>query len=172
MSTASAQSPFGVSWRSALLFVAVVAGFLLLSLMTFDPKVGTLAWVIRIVGTAVWLGFAGYLGYRDIVQKTGDGPQDIDHVPFDRWSWIHASAGAMLGFWSVPFVLVAVITVAWEFFERYVPGFGEKESFANRVVDVVGAWIGWVLLALLIAWVESDSVPFLLPSPDAWIRNL
>ncbi len=172
MSSISAQSPFGVPWRSALLFLAVVAGFLLLSLMTFDPKVGTAAWVIRIAGTVVWVAFAAYLGYRDIVQKQGNGPQDIDHVPFDRWSWVHASAGAMLGFWSVPLVLVAAITIGWEFFEKYVPGFGEKETLANRVVDVLGAWLGWVLLALLIATLENDPVPFVLPSADAWIRNL
>lgn len=171
MSAVSAQSPFGVPWRSAVLFAVVVAVFLAASLATFDPDVGTLTWVIRITGTVVWVAFAAYLGYRDIITKTDGGPSDIDHVPFDRWSWIHASAGAMFGLWTVPFIVVAVITVAWEFFEKFVPGFGEKETLANRSVDVVGAWVGWIVFALLIAAIEGDAVPFLAPSVDSWIRN-
>jgi hypothetical protein len=166
------NSPFGVPWPSAIGFAVVVTLFVALSLATFDPQVKTVTWVIRIVGTAGWVVFAIILGYRDIVAKKGDGPQDIDKVAFDRWSWVHATAGCMFGLWGVPLLLVAVITVAWEFFEKYVPGFGENEIIWNRVVDVLGAWLGWTLVALLIAVIESDSVPFFWPLADAWIRNL
>jgi uncharacterized membrane protein len=168
----AAQSPFGVPWRSAIIFVVVVAIFLAAILATLDPDVGTLTWAIRIIGTIAWLIFAGYLGYRDIVKKKGGGPEDIDHVPFDRWSWIHISAGAVFGVWSVPFVVVVVITIGWEFFEKYVPGFGEKEILANRAVDVVGAWAGWLALAALVALIEGKGLPFFAPAADAWIMNL
>jgi hypothetical protein len=39
-------------------------------------------------------------------------------------------------------------------------------------VDVIGAWIGWTIVALVIAAIEGDSVPFFWALPDAWIRNL
>lgn len=166
------NSPFGVPWASAIGFAVVVLVFLGLSLATFDPRVSTVTWVIRITGTVAWVVFALLLGYRDIVAKKGDGPQDIDRVAFDRWSWVHATAGCMFGLWGVPLLLVAVITIAWEFFEKYVPGFGENEILANRIVDVLGAWIGWTVVAVVIALIESDQVPFLWPLADAWVRNL
>jgi len=166
------NSPFGVPWSSAIGFAAVVVVFLLLSLMTFDPQVTTPTWIIRVVGTIAWVIFAMVLGYRDIVQKKGQGPQDIDKVAFDRWSVVHATAGCMFGLWGVPLLLVAVITIAWELFEKYVPGFGENEIIWNRVVDVIGAWIGWTVVAVLIALIEGDSVPVFWPLADAWIRNL
>lgn len=171
-SSTAAKSPFGVAWSSAILFAVTVAVFVLLGLATFDPEVRAVTWVLRIVGTAAWLVFAGILGYRDIIAKKGDGPTDIDRFSFDRWTWVHATAGCMLALWGVPLPLVAVITIAWEFFEKYVPGFGENEVLWNRVVDVVGAWLGWLLVAALIAVIEGDSLPLLLPSADAWVRNL
>jgi hypothetical protein len=169
--TTTAHSPFGVPWLSAALFTVVVGVFLTVSLFTFDPDVGLASWLLRVAGTAVWVGFAGYLGYRDIVTNKGGGQGEIDQVPFDRWSWIHAAAGALFGLWLVPFALVAVITIAWEFFEKYVPGFGEKETLANRAVDIVGAWIGWFLLALLISYVEGKGLPIILPAETSWIRS-
>lgn len=169
MSTA-VQSPFGVPWRSAALFTLVVGIFLAASLLTFDPDVGLASWLLRIAGTVAWVGFAGYLGYRDIINAKEGGQADIDHVPFDRWTWIHATAGALFGLWSVPFVVVVVITIAWEFFEKYVPGFGEKETLSNRAVDIVGAWIGWFALALLISYVEAKSLPVVIPAEGSWIR--
>ena len=172
MATSQRTSPFGVPWSSAIGFLVVVLLFAGLSLATFDPRVGTLTWVIRVVGTLAWVAFALVLGYRDIIAKKGDGPQDIDRSAFDRWSWVHATAGCMFGLWGVPLLLVAVITVAWEFFETYVPGFGENEVMANRVVDVLGAWLGWTLVAVGIALIEADSVPFLWPLADAWVRHL
>lgn len=39
-------------------------------------------------------------------------------------------------------------------------------------MDVLGAWIGWTVVAVLIALIEGDSVPFFWPLADAWIRNL
>jgi hypothetical protein len=172
MNASHKSSPFGVPWSSAIAFAAVVAVFLALCLATFDPQVRTLTWIIRVVGTLAWVIFAVILGYRDIVQKKGDGPQDIDKVAFDRWSVVHATAGCMLGLWGVPLLLVAVITIAWELFEKYVPGFGENEIIWNRVVDVVGAWFGWAIFAVLIALIEGDSVPILWPLGDAWSRHL
>jgi hypothetical protein len=172
MADEQSKSPFGVPWSSAIAFAVVVLVFFLISLATFDPQVKTHTWVIRIAGTVGWLIFAIVLGYRDIVTKKGDGPQDIDKTAFDRWSWVHATAGCMFGLWGVPLLVVAVITIAWEFFEKYVPGFGENEIIWNRVVDVIGAWIGWTIVALVIAAIEGDSVPFFWALPDAWIRNL
>lgn len=169
---ATSTSPFGVPWRSAIIFLVVVVVGLAASLATLDPDVGTLTWILRVLGTLAWLLFACWLGYRDIVTKKGDGPTDIDHVPFDRWSWIHASAGAIFGIWFLPFIVVVVLTIGWEFFEKYVPGFGEKETLANRAVDVIGAWIGWLLLAGLVVLLEGEGLPILLPSPDSWIRSL
>jgi len=172
MAEEQSKSPFGVPWSSAIGFAIVVVVFLLISLATFDPQVKTVTWVIRIVGTIAWVIFALILGYRDIVTKKGDGPQDIDNRAFDRWSWVHATAGCMFGLWGVPLLIVAIMTIGWEFFEKYVPGFGENEIIWNRVVDVVGAWIGWTVVALVIAAIEGDSVPFLWALPDAWIRTL
>jgi hypothetical protein len=65
-----------------------------------------------------------------------------------------------------------VITIGWEFFEKYVPGFGEKEILANRAVDVVGAWVGWLALAALVTLIEGKGLPFFAPAADAWILNL
>ena len=172
MAEAKGNSPFGVPWSSAIGFAVVVVVFFLMSLATLDPQVKAATWVARIVGTTAWVVFALILGYRDIVTKKGDGPQDIDKMAFDRWTWVHTTAGCMFGLWGVPLLLVAVITIAWEFFEKYVPGFGENEISWNRVVDVVGAWIGWTAVAVVIALIEADAVPFFWPLPDAWIRNL
>jgi uncharacterized membrane protein len=162
-------SPFGVPWPSAIIFCGVVVVGLVALWATYDRDVGTLTWILRIVGTLTWLVFAGWLGYRDIITKKGGGPGDIDHVPFDRWSWIHATAGAVFGIWFVPFIVVVLLTIGWEFFEKYVPGFGEKETFANRTVDVLGAWLGWFLLAFLVFLIEGEGLPLIAPSPDALV---
>jgi hypothetical protein len=159
-----------VPWRSAVLFLVTVVIGLAAAILTFDTVVGPFTWVLRIAGTLAWLVFAGYLGYRDIIAKKGAGPGDIDHVPFDRWSWIHATAGAVFGIWFVPFIVVVVLTIGWEFFEKYVPGFGENETIWNRLVDILGAWVGWFLLAFLVYLLEGEGLPLITPSPDALIR--
>lgn len=128
MSETQKNSPFGVPWSSAIGFAVVVVVFVLLSLATFDPEVKTVTWVIRILGTTAWVVFALILGYRDIIAKKGDGPTDIDKFAFDRWTWVHATAGCMFGLWGVPLLLVAVITIAWEFFEKYVPASARTRS--------------------------------------------
>lgn len=162
---------FGVPTRSAVLFGVVVVVFFGLVVLTFDRGVGGATWTLRWIGAAVWVGFALYLGFRDIVAKKGGGPEDIDHIPFDRWTWIHTGAGALLGLWSVPFLLVVVpVTIAWEFFEKFVPGFGEKETLANRFVDVVGAWVGWFAFAAVVALLESKGMPLLLPADGAFLH--
>lgn len=166
------QTVFGVPLRSVILFGAVILCFFVLMVLTFDRDVGDFTWVLRWVCTAVWLGFAAYLARRDIVHKKAGTNNDIDRVPFDRWSWIHATAGALMGLWLIPFTLTLIITIAWEFFEKFVPGIGESEIFLNRLVDVGVALLGWVVFAFLIVQIEGGGMPFLWPAADSWIRAL
>jgi hypothetical protein len=69
-------------------------------------------------------------------------------------------AGVVMGAWTVPAPFVVIFTIAWEFFEYFVPGFGDQEIFANRVVDVLVAWAGWFVVAGIIAAATQTPMPW------------
>ena len=69
---------------------------------------------------------------------------------------------------SIPFLLVAILTVAREIFEILAPGFGEDEVPLNRLTDILVAWAGWLVFAGLIALATHTGLPFL-PAKDSLI---
>jgi hypothetical protein len=120
-------------------------------------------WGLRIGFTAVAVAFAIYLGLRDL----GGQATDVDKTAVDRWTIIHASAGVVMGLFSIPFLVVAVLTVAWEVFEILAPGFGEDEVIQNRAMDILAAWVGWLVVAGLIALATQTGLPLLAPAADS-----
>jgi hypothetical protein len=64
-----------------------------------------------------------------------------------------------------PLLFVLILTIAWEFYEYFFVGFGDKESFINRVTDVGVALVGWLLVVLvaMAVTVTGSSFPFILP---------
>ncbi len=152
----------GVPLSSRIAFVI----FLLLALtamaLTMRLEVPAVVWVLRVVITAGAVAFAIYLAKRDL----GGQATDIDRTAFDRWTIVHTSAGVVFGLFGIPFLLVAILTVAWEAFEILAPGFGETEVLINRAVDILVAWAGWLVVAGVIALATSTGLPFL-PAPDS-----
>ena len=97
--------------------------------------------------------------------------RSTDDTAFDLWTIAHTTAGLVMGIWGMPLPLVVVFTIAWEFFEKYVPGFGDKEIFANRVVDIAVALVGWIVVAGLVALITQTLMPWLLPSQQSLVRD-
>jgi hypothetical protein len=148
-----------VSAPSAIIFVVVVAAIVALMLLTHGNAV---ALGIRWVVTGLWAVAAIILGIRDFL--TDSGSDDRDVTAFDRWTFIHAGGGLVFGVWFLPLWVVLVITVGWEVFEWLVPGFGDKEIFLNRVVDVGSALVCW-LLVVIIAMVSAGAAFPLITAP-------
>lgn len=73
-------------------------------------------------------------------------PPFVDNVdPFDRWSFVHASAGLILGLLDVPRALAYILIVLTELVERVLERLGLLgiESRGNVLVDIllgVGAY--------------------------------
>ena len=145
-------------------FVAFAVVALVALVLTMRLDVPALVWILRFVVLALAGAFAIYLGLRDL----GGKATDLDHTAFDRWSIVHTSAGVVMGLFSIPFLLVLVLTVAWEIFEIVAPGFGEDEVPLNRLTDILVAWAGWLVFAGLIAIATHTGLPFL-PASDSLI---
>lgn len=81
---------------------------------------------------------------------------------FDLWTVNHVLAGALLGalshmigiyFW--PAIIVSVLLfLCWEVYEKT---HDIKETWANRIADVVTAIIGFLIFYLLFGRIESPS---------------
>jgi hypothetical protein len=106
-------------------------------------------------------------------RRSGKGASR-DDTAFDLWTIAHTMAGLVMGAWGVPFPLVVIFTVAWEFFEKYVPGFGDKEVFSNRVIDILVAWLGWAAVAWLVSAMTDTpniAIPWLVPAAQSLLRD-
>lgn len=71
----------------------------------------------------------------------------IDRGAFDYYTLAHFCGGLAFGAWCMPLWWVVAVVVGWEFYEKYVPGWGENEKLSNRIVDISVALIGWLLVA-------------------------
>jgi len=89
---------------------------------------------------------------------------------FDPWTIVHTTAGLVMGVWGVPFPLVALFTIGWELYEYLVPGFGDTEIIANRAMDVIVAWVGWIIAAAIVAAISQTPIPWL-PSSQSIVRD-
>jgi hypothetical protein len=157
---AQAQYPAGPS-TGAIIAAAVfwvVAIALVLATTVFD--VPGWVWALRIITVLIGIGIAVGLILREKYLRDHGLPLDSDKTAFDLWTIAHTWAGVVMGTWAVPAILVVIFTIAWEFFEKYVPGFGDGEIFSNRVVDVLVAWVGWIALAAIIAAATQTSIPW------------
>jgi hypothetical protein len=89
----------------------------------------------------------------------------------DSWTLVHTCAGLVMGALGIPFPLVALFTVGWEIYEYVVPGFGDTELMANRMVDIGVAWVGWLVVAGIVALLTKTPIPWLLPSTQSVVRD-
>ncbi len=157
----------GVPWSSRIAFVIFLTVAIAAMVVTMRLDVPGAVWGLRIVITLGAAGFAIYLARRDL----GGQATDLDRTAVDRWTIVHSSAGVVFGLFGIPFLLVALLTVAWEVFEILAPGFGETEVIQNRAMDVLVAWAGWLVVAGLIALLTQTELPFLLPAADSLLRR-
>jgi len=140
---------------SLVIFGVVFAAILALILLTHGSVVALgPRWIV----TGVWIAATVGLGIRDLVMGNAN---DLDSTPIDRWTAIHATAGLVFGLWYVPLVAVLAITIGWEVFEALAPGFGDKEVFLNRVMDIVSAVVVWFVTVGVIILVNHTSFPLL-----------
>ena len=152
MSKLSSKMPV----TSAVIFVVVLAAIIVLLILTHGLAVPL---AVRWVVTGLWMIGTVILGIRDLV--VGGDTDSLDATAFDRWTIIHASAGLVFGLWFIPLLVVLVITIGWEVFEALVPGFGDKEIFLNRVVDVGSAVVVWLVTVVVVVLVTHASFPLL-----------
>lgn len=143
--------------------VAIVIGFL--TAPTSDQP--TSVWVIRVVTIVVGIGYVVWLILRER-SRPADPNRDTRAV--DLWTIAHTMAGVVMGAWALPFSLVLIYTVAWEFFEKYTRGIGDEERLDNRIVDVVVALMGWITFAGITTAGTTTDIPWLLPAVQSIIR--
>lgn len=140
---------------SAIGFIVVLAVIVVAIVLTHGSVVALgPRWIV----TGPWIAVTLALGIRDLVMGDATG---LDDRPIDRWTAIHASAGLVFGLWYVPLVFVLVFTIGWEVFEAIAPGFGDKEIFLNRLMDVVSAVVVWFVTVLVIMLVAHAPFPLL-----------
>jgi RHS repeat-associated protein len=113
--------------------------------------------VAQIFITAGAVAFAIFLAFKDLGNPNAQG---VDNRALDRWSIVHTLAGVVMGLFRVPFPIVAALTVSWEVFETTVPGFGESEINANRIMDITVAWGGWLIAAGTISAIRGQQMPW------------
>jgi hypothetical protein len=89
-----------------------------------------------------------------------DAPWSKDSQLFDVWSIAHFGAGLVFGIWYVPIVYCVGLAAAWELFEILVKGFGDKETWFNRCVDIGLAVVGWLIVVILLIAFVKTSFPF------------
>ncbi len=170
--TATADSPTSSGIVGAVIFWAIA---ILLSLVTAPVQnVPGWVWAVRIALMLAGVGYVIWLIMREISRRKSGLGASRDDTAFDLWTIAHTTAGLVLGAWGIPFPLVVVFTVAWEFFEMYVPGFGDKEVFSNRVVDILVAIAGWLVVAGIVALGTSDpniAIPWLAPASQSLVRD-
>ena len=171
---AAADSPTTSGIVGAVIFwvVAVLLG--LLTAPVEDGKVPTWVWTVRIALIVAGVGYVIWLILREISRRKSGLGASRDDTAFDLWTIAHTTAGLVMGAWGIPFPLVVVFTVAWEFFEKYVPGFGDKEVFSNRVVDILVAIVGWLVVAGIVSLGTSDpniAIPWLAPADQSLVRD-
>lgn len=156
----------------AVIFWAIA---ILLSLVTAPVQdIPGWVWAVRVVLILAGIGYVVWLILREISRRKSGLGASRDDTAFDLWTIAHTTAGLVMGAWGIPFPLVVIFTVAWEFFEKYVPGFGDKEVFSNRVVDILVAIFGWLAVAWLVSAGTSDpniAIPWLAPADQSLVRD-
>lgn len=118
----------------------------------------TVRWVIA--GALVMIVLFRLLLEGTVSKPPLGTPPKWDRLLADPW-WtsIHFLTGITLGVWLVPFFVVVIATVAWELLEISVPGFGDEEITGNRLIDILVAWIGWLIAGLIIGHLVGVSLP-------------
>jgi hypothetical protein len=148
----------GIPWYSWIGLVAMLGvGYLIFSLTNSHVVTAWLRWGITILWIAITLG----LGIYDFIAAKDSASRD--DTPFDRWTISHGGAGIVFGLWYLPLVFVLILTIAWEFFEKFVPGFGDREIILNRVVDVGIATILWLVVVVITMLVSGSPFPLVEP---------
>ena len=125
------------SWLSLFAVIGVVG--LVTALLKGDQVSDEWRWGLTIGFAVVTITIALLNDVAKVLPNT-------DRGPFDYYTIAHFSAGLAFGGWNVPLWWVVVATVAWEFYEAYVPGWGENEPISNRLVDIGVALIGWLIV--------------------------
>lgn len=118
-------------------------------------------WILRFVVIALGVGWVVWLIRHEHSLTERGLPLNNDTVAVDLWTIAHTMAGVVLGAWGIPFVLVFIFTIGWEFFERFGGGIGSDESLDNRIVDVVAAWMGWITFAGITTAGTGEGLPWL-----------
>jgi hypothetical protein len=152
----------GISIKAWAMFGAVFLAGVAVVYFTYGGAMKPwLRWGI----TGAWALVTIGLGIYDLILDAG-GEGETDATPFDRWSISHAGAGVVFGVWFVPLWAVLAMTIVWELFEVYVPGFGESEIMRNRVVDVGSAVVAWLVIVLVAMGTHGATAEF----PLVWAR--
>lgn len=153
-----------LSWTSKIGFaVLVVLG---IGLIWLTRQKGVLALWAQLAVTIPWVVGTVIMGLNDIVYDN-EKPGVNDRTPFDRWTMSHIFVGAVFAVWYIPFWAVIAMTLVWEAFEYYIPGFGDKETMVNRAVDVVGAWVMYAICVIVIMGTRQPGIEFPLLWPNS-----
>jgi lysylphosphatidylglycerol synthetase-like protein (DUF2156 family) len=118
-------------------------------------------WGLRIVMAIIGASIVTVSLRRESERRRREGQSERTPSILDPWTIVHTTAGVVMGAWGIPFPLVALFTIGWEFYEYFVPGFGDTELMANRVSDVLVAWVGWVIVAGIVALLSHTPMPWL-----------
>ena len=128
-------------------------------------------WLFRGVMVVAGAGIVYFsLRHESSLKRRGLTAARIPKI-IDSWTFVHTTAGLVMGALGIPFPLVALFTAGWELYEYLVPGFGDTELMANRIVDIAVAWVGWIIVAGIVAALSQTAIPWLLPSTQSVVRD-
>jgi hypothetical protein len=164
----AASSPRTRNIIGAGVFWAVAIALSFITSPTSDQP--TWVWVVRIVTIILGLGWLVWLSRHEKSLKDRGTPVKNDTIAVDLWTVAHTMAGVVMGAWALPLPLVLILTIVWEFFEGYGGGIGKDESLDNRIVDVVVAVMGWIVLAGITTAGTGTEMPWLLPAVQSLVR--
>lgn len=149
-----------ISWTSWVLLVVMLAACFALFWYTYGLVLR--GWVRGIV-TCLWVSVTIVLAIVDFFKYPGGVPGQIDSIPVDRWTLSHCGSGLVFGVWYLPLWVVLALACGWEVFEIKVVGFGDKEIWKNRVVDIGVAVVCWffVVITAMGTGIHDPYFPFL-----------
>jgi hypothetical protein len=112
----------------------------------WDPIVSYTVFAAVLVG---WIGITALLIFLVHFKNINFG--GVDQAFFDIFNIPHFLFGVVMGLSGLPLVEMLLAAVVWEVFEKTSTNFGEKESYINRLGDLLMATGGWFLMRGLVA---------------------
>ena len=134
-----------LSSPKTIIFLIIYGIILITFTVIFTPSYYCAAewWEILII-SGLFVISNSIMLYLDIFTGRLEG---LDEKAFDLWTIVHFLGGCISGV-LYPFLWMEILNIGWEILEFTTTGLGDKEIFANRILDAIAVTIGWFVVVL------------------------